>query len=641
MPIHRQVEPITEDDAVIEQALLDAHLPSLIPALAQLTGDLSLLRPELRPSTDFFAGEQGGLTPELQQEARALAQGVLRRYRDGGSRAATTPSEAVLKQIAEFMAGQDVAAYLPLLLEELAVTGQDRRAPGWSKTDIAPGTPFLVAIIGAGMSGILAAVRLSQAGIPFVILEKNAEVGGTWYENTYPGCRVDIANHFYSYSFAQKEDWPNRYSPQRVLLDYFRDCADEFGVRPHLRLQTEVISAAFDEQRSVWRIQLRSPEGEETLEANALISAVGQLNQPKLPDIRGMECFGGPSFHSARWDHRVSVAGKRVAVIGNGASAAQFVPEIAEDAALVRIFQRTPNWMIPVPEYHAEVPAGLRWLCSHVPNYAHWYRFWIFWVTADGSILPRVRVDPSWPHPERAVSASNDELRTILTEAMKLQLADRPDLLAKVLPSYPPASKRILVDNGIYFQTLKRPNVQLETTGIREINERGVVTQDGVTYAADVIVYATGFQASKFLTPMKLTGRGGADLHAQWDGNARAYLGITVPNFPNFFCCYGPNTNIVVNGSIIYFSECEVRYILGCLELLLREKKRSLAPRRDVHDAYNQKVDAGNLQMAWGVSKVPSWYKSASGRVAQNWPFTLLEYWQQTLAPNPADYEVA
>ena len=624
--------------------LADAHLPSLLAALAYVTADLALLRPELKPNTFFLAGEQGGYTPEQQSEARALCLAALARYRDAGC-PKPAASEATLRSVLEFVIGPDALdAYLPLLQEELSIAGRDLRAPDWTKPGVAPNADFRVAIIGAGMSGLLAAVRLGQAGVPYVILEKNVEVGGTWYENTYPGCRVDVANHFYSYSFAQKEDWPQRFSPQGVLLDYFRDCAEEFGVKPHVRFQHEVLAAEFDEARGTWRLRVRTPSGEETLEANALISAVGQLNQPKLPELPGMARFRGPAFHSARWDHSVPLTGKRVAVIGTGASAAQFVPVIANEVAELTVLQRTPNWMFPVAEYHDDVPAGLAWLFRRVPHYAHFFRFWLFWTTGDGSLLPRVEVDPAWPHPERAVSAGNDELRALATAAFELQLADRPDLLPKVVPPYPPASKRILFDNGAWLAALKRPNVRLVTEPIREITERGVVTADGAEHAADVIVYATGFQASRFLTPMRITGRGGVDLHQRWDGNARAYLGITVPDFPNLFLLYGPNTNIVVNGSIVYFSECEVRYVLGCLRLLLAGRHRTLDVRPEVHDAYNRRIDSGNSRMAWGApsaAHVNSWYKSPSGRVAQNWPFTLLEYWRQTKEPRPGDYVFA
>ncbi len=328
-----------------------------------------------------------------------------------------------------------------------------------------------------------------------------------------------------------------------------------------------------------------------------------------------------------------------MAVIGTGASAAQFIPAIAEQVAEMTVFQRTPPWLVPVPHYYDDVPEGLRWVFRHIPFYSHWYRFWLFWTTTEG-LLPAATVDDDWDGQERAVGRENDALRRLLTGYLQAQFSDRPDLLEKVLPAYAPASKRLVLDNGIWARTLKRDNVRLVTDGIAAITETGVRAQDGTEYPADVIIYGTGFQASRFLTPMTVQGRNGAVLDAAWDGDARAYMGITVPGFPNLFLMYGPNTNIVVNGSIIYFSECETQYILGCLRLLLEGGHAALDVRRDVHDAYNERIDAANRKRVWGVASVPSWYRNARGRSAQNWPFNLFDYWQQTRVPNPEDYEL-
>jgi 4-hydroxyacetophenone monooxygenase len=273
-----------------------------------------------------------------------------------------------------------------------------------------------------------------------------------------------------------------------------------------------------------------------------------------------------------------------------------------------------------------------------VPSYSEFNRFCIFWRMGDGA-LASVTVDPNWDQPG-SVSAMNDLVRMMFTEYIKAEFADRPDLLDQVTPAYPPGAKRMIRDNGVWAGALTRDNVRLLTGAIREITPTGIVMADGTAHDVDVIVYGTGFTASKFLTPMTVTGRDGVDLHEHWQGEPRAYLGVTVPGFPNLFCLYGPNTNIVINGSIVYFSECGVRYILGLLELVLAGGHRSVEVRREVHDRFNEAVDTANRQMAWGASDVNTWYKNASGRVSQNWPFTLLEYWKRTLIPDADEYDL-
>ena len=637
--VQGSMAPITASDDELRRMLQHAEIPPLLPALAYATGDMSLLRDDLKPDPMLIGMPQGGLSDEQQAEVRDIALEALARFRDGGSIAAAPPNDTDLLRILEFaVSGEGMAPYLPLLEEELAYRGEDRRAPGWRKADVAPDADASVLIIGAGMSGLLAAHRLQQAGIDFVIVEKNGDVGGTWLENTYPGCRVDNPNHNYSYSFAQRHDWPLHFSTQDVLLDYLRQCADAFGLREHIRFHTSVVSATWSDTESRWDVVVRGADGvDETLSATIVISAVGQLNRPAYPNIAGLGTFAGPTFHSARWDHDVDLAGKRVAVIGTGASAVQFIPEIAPKVGELLVFQRTPPWLGPTEDYHAPVPEELHWLYEHVPAYSELNRFWIFWRMGDG-VLEGVRVDEAWESTEASVSMMNEIARLLLTEYMNAEFADRPDLLAKVIPNYPPGAKRMLRDNGVWAGALKRDNVQLISTGIAAITEHGVRTVDGEEHTVDVIIYGTGFHASKFLTPMKVTGPGGIDLHEHWEGDARAFLGVTIPGFPNLFCLYGPNTNIVVNGSIVYFSECGVRYILGLLRMLLDDGGRTIEVRKDVHDAFNVEVDAGNGRMAWGKSDVNSWYKNDHGHVAQNWPFTLLEYWQRTLRPDPDHY---
>lgn len=639
-PFVAGVDPITETDEQIAEALLEAELAPLLPALAYLTGDLSLLRADLRPDPLMLNLPFSGYTEPQQEEIRSLALQALGRYRDGGCVPAPAPSDESLLQMMEHTVGVDgMAPYLPLLEEELAYKGEDRRAPQWRADELAPGTDLRVVIIGAGMSGILAAHRLQQAGVPFTILDKNTDVGGTWYEAAYPGCRVDNPNHNYSYSFAQRHDWPFHYSSQDVLHRYFADCADAFDVRRHARLGCSVQRCTWSDADQRWTVTYVDADGEvHTITSSVVISAVGQLNRPKFPtDIEGFGSFEGDTMHSAQWDPTLSLAGKRVVCIGTGASALQFLPHVAEVAADLVITQRTAPWLAPTPDYHETVAPGLRWLYGHVPSYSEFNRFAIFWRMGDGA-LESVRVDPTWESDGSSVNMMSEFGRQMLVEYFKAEFGDRPDLLDKVVPHYPVGAKRMVRDNGVWARTLKRPNVHLVTDGIARITPTGIEMLDGTVHEADVLLYGTGYEASKFLTPMQVIGRDGVDLHEQWDGDARAYLGVAIPGFPNFFCLYGPNTNIVINGSIIYFSECGVRYILNLIELLLANDATSLEVRRDVHDEFNERCDAENRSMAWGWSSVSSWYKNDLGRVSQNWPFTLLEYWQRTKQADPADF---
>jgi 4-hydroxyacetophenone monooxygenase len=300
------------------------------------------------------------------------------------------------------------------------------------------------------------------------------------------------------------------------------------------------------------------------------------------------------------------------------------------------VFQRTPPWLAPTPNYHDDLPDALRWLMTQVPDYANWDRLWVFWRMHEG-LLPAAVVDPEWPDPQRSMSMLNEFVRQMLTMHLEAEFTD-PELQQKMIPPYPPLAKRIVRDNGSWAKALQRPNVAVHTEAIEAITEKGIRTVDGEEHVVDVLIYGTGFTASEFLTPMRVVGEGGIDLHERWGGDARAYLGITIPHFPNLFLLYGPNTNIVINGSIIYFSECEVHFLTEAVRMLLERGLRSMDCRPEVHDAYNERVDAANRLMVWGAAEVNSWYRNAKGRVAQNWPFSLLEYWHQTQHPDPEDY---
>jgi 4-hydroxyacetophenone monooxygenase len=465
-------------------------------------------------------------------------------------------------------------------------------------------------------------------------------VGGTWFENTYPGCRVDVANHFYCFSFEPNHEWSEFFCQRAELQDYFERCADRYGVREHIRFDTEVVSARYDERTAQWSVTLRAKHGpEEEITAHALISAVGQLNRPKIPELPGLDGFRRAAFHSAAWDHDVRLSGRRVAVIGSGASALQLVPEVAKEAAHLCVFQRSPAWMVPNPNYHSAVSEGKKWLLAHVPFYARWYRFLLFWPGSDG-LMPSLEVDPSWPHPERSVNALNEQMRILFTSYMQQQVQD-PELLEKVVPRYPPFIKRMLQDNGSWLQALQRENVELVTDPIAEIAPDAIVCRDGTRHPVDAIVFATGFHASRFLWPMQITGRGGVELGRLWGEDPKAYLGVTVPGFPNLFCLYGPGTNLAHAGSIIFHSECQVRYVMGCLEALLERGQRAMECKPKVCDGFQQRLEERLAQLVWSHPGSGSWYKNSEGRVVTTSPWRLVDYWRWTREPDLADYDLS
>lgn len=634
-----RVMPIQASDAEIAAAVNDAELPALLACLAMLTGDEALLADEFKPPSPSMTARispQGGMSPDAQAKARELATKVLIRYRDAGSPLPEAPSQAWLDRIVAFMvkSGQDEC--MDLLRHELNLP-KDAGAPDWSVNELPAAKALRVAVIGSGFAGISAAHRLKQAGLDFTVFEKNAEIGGVWCENTYPGCRLDTPNFAYSLSFAQKQDWKQHFSQQPEIHRYMKDVVDYAGVRANIRCNAEVEALSFDDAQATWRLRWRDAAGNSTEEDfHFVITAMGLLNRPSIPDFEGLERFQGEILHSAAWRDDVPLEGRRVALVGTGASAFQIGPEIYPKVAKLNVFQRNPPWMLPTPTYHDDLKPGMQWLLTHVPSYGRWFRFWQVWIGVEGR-LHLVEVDPEWNHPV-SVSAANEVLRQECLATLAQQFQDRPDLLEKVTPSYPPGAKRMLRDNGTWPEMLKSDNVALVTTGISHLSEHAIHTVDGHVIEVDVIICATGFKSADFLYPLKITGSKGADLHATWDGDCRAYLGITVPGFPNFFMTSGPNTGVVVNGSAIFFSECQVEYVLRAIGHMVKNGQRTIDAQPGPYEAYNAYIDQGNTTKAWAVASVNSWYKNRAGRAAQTWPFGLADYWNLTAGFDPAPY---
>ena len=635
--------PFTDDRATIAAFLEDLSVPTLMASMVHLTGDPAWIRGDIKPLGIYLNEVQGFLPPEQQAEVRARALDAICAYRDGGCELPPAPGPELVREIMDFLVVDHVPEeYLGLVLEELELDGTDlRRDPSHDGVGDRAPDGFSVVVIGAGMSGLLAGIRLAEAGVAFTIVEKNDGVGGTWFENRYPGCRVDVGNHFYSYSFAPDDGWTEFFAQQPELQAYFERCMVDHGIAERIRFGTEVTEATWDDDTATWSVSTTAADGSvERLTATAVISAVGQLNRPKVPDIEGRDWFAGTALHTARWDPDLDLAGKRLAVIGTGASAFQLVPTVAAAAEHVTVFQRSAPWMFPNPHYHDRVGPGVPWAVRHLPFYGRWYRFLLFWPACDGGLVA-MRIDPDYPHQDVAISEVNDAARQVFTAWMAEQVGDDEELLAKVVPDYVCLGKRTLQDNGSWLGALTRPDVDLVTEPIERITPGGVVTADGVEHPADVIAYATGFHANRYLWPMHIVGRDGAVLAERWGDEPTAHLGITVPDFPNLFCLYGPATNLAHGGSIIFMIECQVRYVMGALARLADAGPgAALAVRRDVHDDYNERLQAELATMIWGHHSIRnSWYRGPTGTISILSPWRLVDYWAWTREPDPADFE--
>ncbi|WP_232424660.1 NAD(P)/FAD-dependent oxidoreductase [Pandoraea sp. B-6] len=623
---------IDEDDAFLADIVAEADLPTLLTALSAVTGDLSMLRPDLRapfPLVDTVGPAHGGMSEAAQIEARALALAALKRVRDESLTRPRPLEDAETRILIDFLTNGAGEADAELLTHEMDLAPKKLGAPGWKFENVAGDRQFAVAVIGTGMSGIAAMYRLKQAGVPFTAFEKNPDVGGVWWANTYPGVRLDTPTFGYSFSFAQRTDWPHAYATGGEIEDYAREIVARAGLREHIHFGVEVLSLNWDEASGNWDVMTRTGSDEPVHHRfNAVISAVGQLERPNIPEIEGQSDFKGVCMHSARWNHDVDLHGKRIAVVGTGASAYQIVPNIVDKAEHLTVFQRSGPWMVPAPNYYADTPRALQWLAEHVPCYGQWFRLSGFFQSATGRVHTVV-TDPGWTR-EDSVSAKNLEVRETLTEIIREQWKSRPELIDKIVPTYPPGGKRMLRDNGVWAAALQRPNSALVTSPIARFTETGLVTEDGVEHPVDVVVYATGFTAAEFLDPIKIHGASGRTIKEQWQGNAKAWGGIAVPDFPNFFMVLGPNTNYVVHGSQHFMMECAAEFAVEAIHQVLRRGIKGIEVKPEVLDAFVERVDAENQRRAWGRPQIRSWYKNRFGRVSQVWPFSHREYWQLT-----------
>ena len=637
--ITRDFRTLVADHELLDMALEGADVAPLLMVLVHLSGEEHWLD-EVGPHINGPWNFQETVPQELKRRLRARVKDVLLDYADRGTELPSEPPPGLLrKMLAAGVGGPVPEEYLPMIREEMMLDDIDPKTVHWrTRPSDETLAAFRVVIIGAGVSGLGMAIKLQEAGIPFVIYEKNKTVGGTWLENSYPGCGVDTPNHFYSLSFEPNHDWPDHFSKRDELWQYMERLADQYDIRRHIRFETEVTSAVYDEARAMWRVTFRDAAGSDAVtEANALITAVGQLNRPSIPPIPGLDEFAGPKFHTARWDHSVDLSFTNVAMIGTGASGMQVGPSIAPLVGHLTIFQRSAHWAVYNANYHREVSPGKTAALKLIPFYAKWYRFQLLWASSDG-LHPSLHADPDWSTPDQSLNETNQKFRDTLIEYIRGQVNGDEALMRKVVPPYPPYGKRMLRDN-YWYRMLTQPNVDLVTDPIERITADGVVTKAGEFWPADVLVLATGFDAQRMLAPMHIEGRDGQTIRDVWgDDNPRAYLGITVPAFPNLFMLYGPGTNLAHGGSAIYHSECQVRYIMQCLRELLETGARAMEVKQEPHDRFNEYLDATHAKMVWAHRGVGNWYKNKHGRVVTNSPFRLVDYRAMTERLDRNDY---
>lgn len=632
-------ELLEASDAVIEDAVEHGDPMVLRGLLYQLTGDDDLKAMRLKRTR---LGRIETVEPASDAEVsmvRRKAADFLKRYRDAGAGPIGHGPSDRLPQSLALVVGEEIKGEaLDLMLEETALDPWARSLKWQAPPDPERLEHFTVTIIGAGMGGLNAAVQLKRAGIRHNIIEKNPNVGGTWYENHYPGARVDTPSRGYTNLFGVNFPYPYPYGPHTENQKYYDWVADRFNLRQDIAFNTEVRSLTWDEDAMMWNIVATGPEGEIRLCSNAVITGVGFLNRPNMPEIEGMADFQGRSWHTARWADDVEWRGKRIAVIGTGCTGYQLVPELAREAAHVTVFQRTPQWLLPIPGYLSPSPPQLLWLDRNLPYHTNFMRFRTFYG-AGPDFTKVFDIDPDFDDPHTC-SAANKAARDRTIDFLEAKLKDR-QLVDIMTPNHPPWSARpVAVDaDDCVLDALLRDNVTLVTSGINRINRTGILSNDDQQHDVDIIVYATGFRAADFLFPMTITGRNGQTIENLWaaDG-ARAYLGCMAPGFPNMWMLYGPNTNGGL--PVAQFHEVTMLYAMRCMENLILEDKRSIEVTEEAYWRYNRLVDKLNATKIWADPRAHNYWWTKHGRTSSQIPFTGYEIRDMLLRPDFTDMEI-
>lgn len=614
----------------LKRHLRDADAGVLVAVLAQMTGDVTVVNrfgprivhepdpPEFIGSTDTETREEliGELIAALGAQARS------------GGPAPDDPE--LFARVAPLALGTEVGQeYIPLLLEQ---GGFQLSQPTLPRTAPIP-AETTVAIIGAGLAGMVTALATADAGVHYTLFDRNDEVGGTWLTTTYPGIGVDTPSAYYSLSREVKPDWSNYYPQGGEYQKYLVALADKYGLREHTRFGTEVEALWWDEEGQRWQIHATDRDGQRSVShASVVVTAAGYLNRPRWPDFPGRETFGGVSVHSAQWDNTLDLTGKRVAIIGAGCTSVQIVDACVNQVEHLTVFQRQPHWVAPRKRLSDAVPEFRRYLGRTLPYFAKWHRVKSYWATSDNN-YPVILQDPEWQKDHLSISPANDVLLQMCVKYINETFGEGTELAKKVTPDFAPYGKRIIRDPGGYYKALTRDHVDVEASEPAAINTAGIVTQDGRQIDLDVIIYATGYHLD-FLSTVDIRGRAGHTLTEEWRDSPRAYRGGTVPGFPNLFITSAPNYSPGHGAGANFSMEVLAHYIIECLQLMASQGATTIEVTREAYEDYVAQIDEAMAGTVWcHTPNAHTYYRSDSGRVVVATPWRLIELWKQHRAP--------
>ena len=634
-PLSNPPMPAAEvNRTLLKDGIANANIPALLMVLYQMTGEATWLQEPFAPgrSPGLDDNDSGQLPDEVQTQIRTAAEEAIEAWLAGKPLAIERPSNLRLAE----MLSVAMTEHVPEEYGDIVAAGMGYDLEPTAGTAIAADKTAIV--IGGGVSGICAGIELGKLGIDYTLFEKNEDFGGTWFENRYPGCGVDTPSLTYTFS-CRPNDW-SMYFPLRDEIEgYLLDTAREFGLYDKARFRTHVEEARWNTATDQWDVTITTPDGKrETHSADYLFSAVGILNIPKYPQIDGLDEFAGEVYHTSRWPAEADLSGKRVAVIGNGASGMQVAPAIADEVSRMTIFARSKQWAAPFPQFRKKVPEGVRYLMQVVPLYRAWLEQRLSWTFND-RVHGTLFRDPEWEHPERAVNEINDAHRRVFTRYVEEQLQDRPELIERVLPESPPFAKRMLLDNG-WFRTIKKPHVDLIPEHLAKVEGNTLSTSSGETVEADVIILATGFQTTNVLGSYDIVGREGQLLRDHWgEDNASAYLGTLVPGFPNFFILLGPNVGSGHGGSMIRNIENQMHFAGQVVQCAEAQEASTVEVKETAYTDYSRRIDDAHDRLVWTHPGTENWYRNSQGRVVAITPWRNDAFWRMTRSPDEADLQ--